>query len=161
MSCAIARSLCELSPVSIVMNTASTAVANNPIPGTSDASPAILTTATSTPIKNTGTMHHGMSASSRTRLSLKKTGNRPNASAPRIQRSTQMCTMGNRNPAENVIAATSGYPDSQVTRTASMSDAACPLPCTNKVTSGKEFAMMKTIAVAITIASHSPAEKRL
>lgn len=122
------HSTCGDSRPSMVRRMVSTPKAPSPIPGDTAAIPASFTTATSTPSRNTGTMHHGRSTPNRRIAPRKAAGSRPCDKGPNTQSNTVSCNSGNTKPASPVMTATTQWPWRQVMEIASSSDACCTMP---------------------------------
>lgn len=104
------HSTCGDSRPSIVRKMVSTPKAPSPMPGDTAAMPASFTTATSTPSRNTGTMHHGRSTPSSRIAPRNATGSRPCDKGPSTHSSTVSCRSGNAKPASPVMTATTQWP---------------------------------------------------
>ncbi|KAG0922142.1 hypothetical protein G6F31_020029 [Rhizopus arrhizus] len=98
------------------------------MPGDTAAMPARFTTATSTPNRNTGTMHQGRSTPSRRIAPRNPAGSRPCDKGPSTQSSTVSCRSGSAKPARPVMMATTQWPWRQVMEMASSNDACCTMP---------------------------------
>ena len=90
----------------MVRKMVNTPKANRPIPGETAAMPASLTTATSTPSRNTGTMHHGRNRPSNRIAPRNAAGSTPRDSGPSTHNNTASWTSGSTKPASPVMTAT-------------------------------------------------------